>query len=451
MKILLLTIDAWRASHASFVADSAEPFTPELERLAGDGTAFTQAITHGPATPYAFPGITTSRYPLDDGGYERLAPTRTPMAEPLSAAGYRTTGVHANPWLGEKYGYGRGYDQYNDVGEFGLPGFDAARELLIDRFGLDHPVYRAAQYLYRYAQVPLKYVAGGGDDEIDRARAALDGAPDDAFVWVHLLDPHAPYTPPKRHREAFSVPDFDGSMTQLVTRTQHDPESLSEHERTVIRRLYAASVRHADERAGDLLDVVDDDTLVVVTADHGEALFEHGQVGHEPALYDELLRVPLLVRPPRDYPVADRVLDAPVGHVDLAPTILDYAGASVPENYRGRSLRPAIEGGEVERVPQYSEVASTAQKPGQIDEEALQLSVRLPERKLYERDGAIVGYDLEADPEELSPIEAPDGEEWEALYGALTTRKEELDFTTTVSTERDATVQRRLKELGYLE
>ncbi|PSQ12572.1 sulfatase, partial [Halobacteriales archaeon QS_7_68_65] len=257
MKVLLLTIDAWRASHASFMPDAVGGHTPNLARLAEDGVVFTEGVSHGPATPYAFPAVFTSTLPLDYGGYETVSEDRTLVSEALDRAGWRSVGVHANPWLGEKYGYGRGYTEYRDVGEFGLPGLEPARQFLLEHFSLDHPVYRTAQYVYRYAQKPLRAVTGDAA-EIEVARDALESADDETFVWTHLLEPHAPYTPPKRHREAVGVPAVDANPAQLVTRAQHEPESFTERERQIVRGLYAASVRHADEKADTLLETVDD-------------------------------------------------------------------------------------------------------------------------------------------------------------------------------------------------
>jgi arylsulfatase A-like enzyme len=448
MKTLLLTIDAWRASHASFMPDAVGEYTPNLAAFADEGAVFSQAVSHGPATPYAFPSVFTSTLPLDYGGYEELSTERTLVSEPLNRAGWHCVGVHANPWLGEKYGYGRGYDDYRDVGEFGLPGLERGRQFLLNNFSLDSPVYRGAQYLYRSLQKPLRMVTGDAA-EIEVARDALTAAQDDTFVWTHLLEPHAPYTPPKRHREAVGVPETSDSPAQLVTRAQHDPNSFTERERRVVRGLYAASVRHADEKIRTLLDAVDDDTLVIVTADHGEALFEHGQVGHEPCLYDELVHVPLLVRPPGGAN-ADTI-ETQARHIDIAPTILDYAGIESPKSYRGRSLRPAIEGETMDEVMGISEVASSATEPGRLDPEELQVAVRTPARKLIYADGEVQGFDRRNDPGERDPIADPEGEGWDELRAALDDRLAAIDIGDTGAIERDEDVQQRLRNLGYID
>lgn len=479
MNVVCITIDAWRASHASFAPAGPDGYTPNLDALADEGVVFTEAVSHGPATPYAFPALFSSTLPLDHGGYERIRPGRTLVSETLSEGGYRCVGVHANPWLGERNGYGRGYDEYRDVGEFGLPFAERARDLLLDRFPLDHPVYRGAQSLYRYAQRPLRALAGAGADEVSVARAAVQagcerarqaeqaeraeridraerteraadgGSGARSFTWMHLLEPHAPYTPPERHKRALGV-ESEGDATKLTTRAQRSPESLTERERESVRGLYGASVRHADERVGELLEVVPDDALVIVTADHGEALCEHGQIGHEPALFDELVRVPLLVRPPGGTG-GKRVVNTQVRHVDLAPTILDYAGLAPPATYRGRSLRPAIEGETIEERIALSEVASHPSTPGRIDPDALQVSARRPDRKLLFADGALTGFDLQRDPRERDPIDDPKGAAWDDLRAVIDERRGAIEFGAPTGRERDEATERRLRALGYVE
>lgn len=452
MKTLFITFDAWRASHASFIPGGVgEETTPNLDDFSEDAAVFTQAVSHGPATPYAFPSIFTSTLPLDHGGYETLGEDRILLTEPLADAGWSCSGFHANPWLGEDYGYARGYDDYNDTGEFSLPLFDRGRTFLIERFGLDHPVYRFAQQVYRKAQKPVRHVVSEGGNAASAAVDTVAEMEDEEFTWVHLLAPHAPYDPPERHREAVGVPDLDDSAESLTTRAQRNPEALTNYERAAVKKLYEASVREADEQAAQLLEHVDDDTLVVVSADHGEALFEHGQVGHAPSLYDELVHVPLLVRPPGG--TSRRVVDTQVRHVDIAPTILDYAGVPQPPAWRGRSVRPLVEGTVDDPDDRWAvmEVASTDAKPGSIDGDALQVGIRTPSRKVVYNSSDIHGYDLESDPGELSPITDPEGPEWDALRESLEHRLDELSFDHMSSTERDDVVHERLKDLGYME
>lgn len=454
--VLFITLDAWRASHASFMPGVEYSYTPNMEHFAETSAVFTEAVCHGPATPYAFPSLFTSTLPLDYGGYEELSTDRTHVAEALNRNGWKCVGTHANPWLGADYGYARGYDSYTDVGEFSLPGFDRMRRLLISKFGLDHPIYKLAQRLYRSASGPLRVISTQGEDEISRAKDALlkaqstDACP--TFIWSHLLDPHAPYTPAEHHCDAVEVPEFEGNANQLVTQAQQNPRSLSEHDQTVVRKLYAAAVRHADERVKELLDILSEDTLVVITADHGEGLFEHGQVGHEPCLFDELIHIPLLIRPP--YGLSEQTLVTnQVRHIDIAPTILDYADISPPASYSGNSLRPLIENGTRSVTQQENlavmEVSSTAELPGIVDPDALQIGVRVPSKKVIFNDGEIRRHKLETSPGEESSVQVET--DWEHLHDRLEKRLNEIDFTDSNQVERDQEVKDRLRALGYFD
>jgi uncharacterized sulfatase len=328
--------------------------------------------------------------------------------------------------------------------------------MLISDFGLDHPLYKFAQKGYRALSGSLRMLSNGGNDEISSVKKMLAAEREDGcrqFLWTHLLDPHAPYTPAQRHQDAVDVPSFNGTANQLVTKAQQSPEALSEHERTVIKKLYAAAVRHADERVGELLEVIPDDALVVITADHGEALFEHGQLGHEPALYDELVHIPLLMRPPGGLS-EKRVIDAQAQHIDIAPTILDYADIPAPASYQGISLRELIDkndSGVTGNRVAVSEVASTAAVPGSIEPDALQVAVRTPTQKVIHKDGNVKRYNLESDPGELNPKTGLGDGSRDQLEVRLQDRLEEIDFANSAVTERDSAVKERLRTLGYYE
>jgi len=137
-----------------------------------------------------------------------------------------------------------------------------------------------------------------------------------------------------------------------------------------------------------------------------------------------------------DYPTADEE---------------SFPGVDAPPSFRGQSLRPAIEGRSVPELPAVTEVASTRQTPGRVDESALQIGVRLPTRKLVWQGGELYGFDLRTDAGELAPIPNPEGPEWRPLYRQLRERRDAIDLTGTVAAERDETVETRLRELGYLD
>jgi arylsulfatase A-like enzyme len=145
------------------------------------------------------------------------------------------------------------------------------------------------------------------------------------------------------------------------------------------------------------------------------------------------------------------VVETQARHLDIAPTILDYADAEPPASYRGRSLRPAVEGEGMSDEVAISEVASSATEPGRLAPEELQVAVRTPERKLIHADGEVRGFDLRTDPGEREPIVDPAGDDWDALRAALDERLAAIEVGETEGVERDEEVQERLRNLGYID
>lgn len=170
---------------------------------------------------------------------------------------------------------------------------------------------------------------------------------------MHTLDPHAPYAPPQRFLERIGRPRADaslGSLERLRALDRRRGRRGGAPERSVVRdvvALYDGEIAFTDVSFGALWDALrergrDRDTLVVLLSDHGEAFWEHGRRGHGFTLYDELLRIPLVIRPPGGLDRPRRVSSL-VQHVDLLPTLLDCAGVSVPRGLPGTSLRGLVE------------------------------------------------------------------------------------------------------------
>ncbi|HZE88119.1 MAG TPA: sulfatase-like hydrolase/transferase, partial [Verrucomicrobiae bacterium] len=218
----------------------------------------------------------------------------------------------------------------------------------------------------------LKYGHETGDETTDRAVRVLAALGDRPwFLWVHYLDPHWPYWPPEPWRSRadtepgtpFTLYDDVGSnripIADLMYRNALPAATVS---RAV--SLYAGEVSYTDYQVGRLLDALAaagkrERTLVVITADHGEALGEHGYFfSHGAQVYEPSIRIPLVVIPPSGG--AGRTVPTPVSLVDLFPTVLEMAGVPVPASVDGRSLAPYLRGDPVElpaagREPVYSE------------------------------------------------------------------------------------------------
>ena len=304
--VLLVTIDTLRADHLGSYG-AANALTPSLDALAKRGVQFSTALAHVPLTGPSHASILTGHTPpghgfRNNGGYV-LAPTLRTAAEDFKQAGYRTAAfVSAFP-LDRRFGFNRGFDVYEDH----LPrGNDRRRTPYVERH------------------------AGATTDAALRWLAAPshDGKRGPWFMWVHYYDPHAPYEPPADLAERFRSAPYDGEIA------------------SVDREL--ARVLKAVEQSGDL-----GRTVVLVTADHGESLGEHGEGAHGLFVYDATIRVPWIMAGPgigqgRVSPTVARL-------IDVLPTLHDYAGLPPRTGMEGRSLRPAADGRPMDDQPSYAE------------------------------------------------------------------------------------------------
>jgi choline-sulfatase len=302
--VLLVTIDTLRADHLGCYGRAAAA-TPTLDALAGRGVRFATAVAHVPLTGPSHASILTGRTPLrhgfrDNGGY--VIPAEAPTAaDDFRRAGYQTAAFVSGFPLDRRFGFDRGFETYDDH----LPkGNDPRRTPYVERFA-DATTDAALRWL---------------------ARPATGTSP--FFLWVHYYDPHAPYEPPGALAERFRSSPYDGEIAFVDSQ---------------LARLLAAL-----DGNGQLAR-----TLVLVTADHGESLGEHGEGTHGLFVYDATLKVPWIMAGPGL--AAGRVAPTVARGIDVLPTLLDYAGLALPPGIEGRSLRPAADGREMADAPAYSE------------------------------------------------------------------------------------------------
>ena len=286
--ILLVSIDTLRADHVGCFGDR-NAATPNLDRWAAEGVLFEHAATPVPITLPAHATLLTGRLPhrhgLRDNGIYRLPEDVPTLAEGLVGAGYATAAVVGAVVLDRQYGIARGFQRYDDA-------IGGERSLAI-------------------AERPAGAVT-------DAALRAARGLQSPYFLFVHYYDPHAAYAPPPPFDERFRSRPYDGEVAYV-------DEQLGR-------------LRTGLEALGLLRD-----TVVVLTADHGEGLGEHGEEAHGVFLYQSTLHVPLVVAAPGRWPAGRRVA-SPVSLADVTPTLLELAGATIPGDSDGRSLTPAVTG-----------------------------------------------------------------------------------------------------------
>jgi arylsulfatase A-like enzyme len=448
--LLLVTVDSLRADHAGWHGYD-RPTTPNLDTIATSAHAFENAFAHACSTRPSFPSILTSSYPLMYGGFERIAAGRTLVSEALAAGGYRCGGFHSNLYLSADFGYGRGFETLYDSKSDPSP-TARLRQLVKDRLDEDGLPYRLLARGFEVAErrtgtnVGSAYVAA--DEITDRAIAWARGADADTpqFLWVHYMDVHHPYVPPARHQRAFrEEPVSERRAVQLRRKMIEAPRGVTDAELDTIGDLYDAEIRFADAEIARLVEAVraawEGDTALAVTADHGEEFREHGRFSHHATFHDEVLHVPLLVDVGDDGGRHDEL----VGLLDVAPTLVDYAGLERPENFYGESLRGPIEGAGWERTAVIGDWQSNAGEP--------RFAYRDADWKYVRRSEGVELYDLGADPGETTNVAEEHADVADRLDERIDAHERAVAATETDlgTVEMDEGVKQRLRDLGYQE
>ena len=288
--IILITLDTTRADRMGFLG-SRRGLTPNLDGLARQSVLFSRAYAQVPLTPPSHATILTGTYPQ----FHQVNDMQTPLAsdlpyapEILRAHGYRTAAfvgsIVLEPHPPYAPGFDRGFETY-DAG-FHNEGLGEDRHRTVQRRGTE-VVARALAWLSKHPKGPF-------------------------FVWIHLYDAHDPYDPPEPYKSRYASAPYDGGIA-------YEDAAVGK----LLRQL----------KLRDLYDSL----VIAVTADHGESLGAHGEETHGVFLYDETMHVPLVIRLPHGV-VAGKQIENRVELVDIAPTLLQEAGITIPAEMQGRSL-----------------------------------------------------------------------------------------------------------------
>lgn len=389
LSVLLVTIDTLRADALGSYGNTRAD-TPRLDRLAREGARFETAHAHNVVTLPSHANILSGRLPLEHGirdnsGF-RFPQNVETLATLLQKRGYKTGAfVSAFP-VDSRFGLARGFDVYDD--RFGGAGANVA---------------------FHMEERP-------GPETVAAARRWLDAqGREKTFAWIHVYEPHAPYAPPE----------------PFAARFADDP--------------YAGEVAAADAALGPVLEPLlaagrDGRTLVVVTADHGEARGEHGESTHGIFAYEGTLRVPLILFAPGRVPA--RIVSDPAQHVDIVPTVLDILGAPIGEGLSGRSLVPAIAGKAAPR-PAYFEALSASMNRGWAPLRGVLRNgvkyIDLPVPELY---------DLARDPNEAANLAASSPQLLDEMRAVLQSFRSSDPGV--ARAKEDPEVRERLRGLGYI-
>jgi arylsulfatase A-like enzyme len=434
--LLLVTVDCLRADHCGFMG-YPRPTTPFLDALAAESFVFPTAMVAGVPTYYSFPAILASRYPLALGReVVGLAVRESNLASTFHDDGYATAFFGAaNPYLSPQFGYDFGFDTFCDFLDHDVaPASNAVDESAhatvtgnLNRAlaGVAHkiPLLRAV-YDEVYFQYCQRWASAQSFDQLRRFPAA-DVIVDHAqswlasvaerpfFLWLHFMDPHAPYYPTEKALEMLGeslTPDRTSYLNESWNRSDIAIRRLRRYRRDAIT-LYDAGIRWADTQLSRLAETLRrtglwENCILAFTADHGEEFLDHNGRYHPPSLSEELIHVPLMVRVPEA--TKREVSKEPFSLLHLAPTLLDAAGSPIPADFQGVSHWVKIKTGGSWSESAIAECIAGCTNPFRADRlrASRLLAIREAKYKLvlkfdtYSEDF----FDLEADPMERSPL-----------------------------------------------
>lgn len=311
--LILISLDTLRADHVGFQGYE-RPTTPNLDRLAQDSIVFEQMLAPAPNTPPSHMSMFTGLLPVQHGfmGYvnedrkDVLSEEHRTLPQLLQEQGFATGAFTGGGWVAGT-SFRRGFDQYMPI-----PNLES--------------------------QIPLEWLREHRDERF--------------FLFLHSYEIHAPYRAAEQYRKLFVDPAFAGDFKprpHVLKKVREGRRRLSDEEVRYAIDLYDAGIRQADARLGRFFDALAEDgildeTIVIVTSDHGEEFLEHDSVGHWQLFYRPNLHVPFLLRLPGGAEKGRRIEDVSE-HIDILPTVLELLGLPAHPPVYGRSWASAVRGG----------------------------------------------------------------------------------------------------------
>jgi len=405
LNVVLITLDTTRADALGSYGQR-RPITPNLDRLAAEGTQFQQCVSSAPSTLPAHSTLFTGRHPFVHGvrsnaGYV-LSDENTTLAEVLSAHGYRTSAEVAAPVIGLHTQLGQGFDRYHDLG---FPDIQR-KTITVEDGGGQRSVEVEEREAGDITKFGLQFIKENRSEKF--------------FLWLHYFDAHQPYSPPGRFYETSSESAYHGE------------------------------IQYIDEQIGRVLTQIEglglrERTLVVVVADHGEAMGEHDEKTHAYFVYDGTIRVPLLFWG-ATIPSGLRI-ESLVRMLDVAPTILDLLNLSPLEDIQGTSLVPLIKGEATDlELVGYGE---SIEPQSVFGASVLRFVRKGPWKYIHKVEPEL--YDLTRDPHELDDLAGAHPDIVERLRAELSRLVEEApERVSGARSVLDPAAAAQLEALGYL-
>ena len=346
--VLLIVLDALRADHTS-VHGYNRTTTPCLEALAEDGIYLDQTFAAAPWTAPSHASMFSGVYPTTHGyltSNMQFSPPHTPLAERLCEEGYSTFGAVRNGHIDSQQSVTRGFDGFGDI--YRLPKIpESLSDLKSNYLDLWQGYLKVARRSLRAERRPSEFVT------CEYIKHQIRNSKTPFFGFININSPHTPYAPPEPFRSQFESFDQDevdmAAVRSLSSISENGGNRFMGREIDPSKRVWKAvkdwydgEIRFADSLVESLIQTLTEsglyeETTIIVTGDHGEHFGEHNRAGHQFSLFDELLHVPLVIKPG----APQQTLKKPnglVSLVDLYPTILEGLGLDVPATVQGKSL-----------------------------------------------------------------------------------------------------------------
>jgi len=376
--VILLTLDALRKDVLGCYKNK-DGLTPFIDSLQNKCIKFTNAQSTGPYTQASFPGILTSSYYLEYGRQKKCSPKRTLISEVLKKSEITTAAFHSNPYLCDYFGWNRGWDIF----------YDSMQDEVSDKI----PYIKGDGINYKVDQWLSSYIKNDNYNPF--------------FLWTHYMDIHEPYIPARGYLDKID-PSIDLSEDEMLIlfketilkRDISNPEIVK-----LLKKLYDAQVRETDDYVKEFFRVLEKydilkDSVIIITADHGDEFGEHGGLSHDGKMYSELISIPLLIY--RYNRTQGEVCDKLVSNIDIPPTILYLFGLEPLKAFKGHSLLP------LENYPQKGIFGEAIGKTGSHEKETDKPIYFYQEKDLKiiyrEANKSWEMYDLNKDPRELDNL-----------------------------------------------
>lgn len=369
--IILLTVDCLRADHLGCIGYKRDT-TPLMDSLAKNGVLFNKAYSNATHTTASVSSFLTGTYPLYNGNV--IIKDRPTIAELLKKNGYNTTAFHSNAILSQNpENYRKGFDVFEDVFSENIESEKSIISKLMYKFESDAgwSIVRKIASIFGNKSLTIRYYLSkaylsvrknpnspyaSADEVNSKAISWLEKSSAPFFMWLHYMDVHSPYSPPKAFYNDLSRGKHGLGDGMLISLKASDGYyRLQELEKEILNDLYDASIKYVDHAINNLFDYLKnndfpDNTYVIITSDHGEELWDHGDYGHGGGfinrvdakryprnikVYEESIHVPLIIFGPN---IEGKIIDKPVSNIDIMPTILDLLGIIPPKKIDGRSL-----------------------------------------------------------------------------------------------------------------